>query len=129
MKFSVLVYAAPTSSEAANSALQFTRSLLDEGHEIYRLFFFSDGVHNANRLSVTAQDEINLPNEWHKLIKNYELDSVVCVSSAIKRGVINSQEAERYELDASTLYDSSEIAGLGQLVDAALQSDRLVQFG
>ncbi len=129
MKFSIVVYAAPASSEAAGSAYRFTRALLDEGHEIHRLFFFSDGVHNANRLTVAAQDEINLPAEWHRLIENYELDSVVCVSSAIKRGVINSEEAERYELDADSLYSSSGIAGLGQLVDAALQSDRLVQFG
>lgn len=129
MKFSIVVYAAPASSQAASSAFQFTRSLLSEGHEIYRLFFFSDGVHNANKLSVYGQDEVNLPAEWDKLINNYELDSVVCVSSAIKRGILNTEEAHRYELDGTTLFESSEIAGLGQLVDAALQSDRLVQFG
>ncbi len=129
MKFSIVVYAAPASSEAAGSAYQFTRTLLNEGHEIYRLFFFSDGVYNANRLSVAAQDEVNLPAEWDKLISNYELDSVVCVSSAIKRGILDTAEAQRYELDGNTLFESSEIAGLGQLVDAALQSDRLVQFG
>jgi len=93
------------------------------------LFFFSDGVENVNRLVVTPQDESNLPQNWHKLISNYEIDSVACVSSAIKRGILNSQEAERYELDAHSLFSSSEIAGLGQLVDAAINADRLVQFG
>ncbi len=129
MKFSIVVYTSPASSEAAASALRFTNTLLQEGHEIYRLFFFSDGVQNVNRFVINAQDEINLPQRWQQLIANYELDSVACVSSAIRRGVINAEEAERYELDAVTLQSGTEIAGLGQLVDAAIHSDRLVQFG
>lgn len=129
MKFSIVVYTSPASSESAASALRFTNTLLQEGHEIYRLFFFSDGVQNVNRLVINAQDEMNLPQRWQQLIDNYELDSVACVSSAIRRGVINAEEAERYELDAVTLQSGTEIAGLGQLVDAAIHSDRLVQFG
>ena len=129
MKFAIVVYTSPASTQAAASAYQFASRLLEEGHEIYRLFFFSDGVANVNRLTITPQDEINLPSKWHQLIESYELDSVACVSSAIKRGILNPQEAERYELDAHSLYESSEIAGLGQLVDAAMNADRLVQFG
>ena len=129
MKFSIVVYAAPYSSEAASTAYNFTKTLLDEGHEIYRLFFFSDGVHNANSLAVTPQDETNLQHNWDKLISNHELDSVVCVTSAIRRGVVNQQEAERHELAAASIHDSSEIAGLGQLIDAAINSDRVVNFG
>jgi tRNA 2-thiouridine synthesizing protein D len=129
VKFSIVVYAAPYSSEAATTAYNFTRSLLEQGHEIYRLFFFSDGVHNTNRLAVVAQDEINLQQCWHKLIENYELESVACVSSAIKRGIIDERESGRHELEAVSIHSSSEIAGLGQLIDAAIQSDRLVSFG
>lgn len=129
MKFSIVVYAAPYSSEAASTAYNFTKALLDEGHEVYRLFFFSDGVQNANRLAITPQDEINLQAQWDSLISSNELDSVVCVSSAIKRGIINQQESERYELDAISIMDSSDIAGLGQLIDASIHSDRIVNFG
>lgn len=129
MKFSIVVYAAPYSSQAAGSALQFAKCLLNEGHEIYRLFFFSDGVHNSNKLIIAPQDEQNIPSEWHKLIENFEIDSVACVSSAIKRGILNEQEARRYELSDNTLMDSSEIAGLGQLIDAMMNSDRTVHFG
>ncbi len=129
MKFSIVVYAAPYSSQAAGSALQFAKCLLNEGHEIYRLFFFSDGVQNSNKLIVAPQDELNIPQEWHRLIENYEIDSVACVSSAIKRGVLDEKEATRYELNDSSLMNSSEIAGLGQLVDAMMNSDRTVHFG
>ncbi|MDD9889688.1 MAG: sulfurtransferase complex subunit TusD [Gammaproteobacteria bacterium] len=129
MKFSIVVYAAPYSSEAASTAYNFTKTLLDEGHEVYRLFFFSDGVHNASSLAITPQDETNLQKFWDALIQNHELDSVVCVTSAVKRGIINQQEAERHELAATSLLASSEIAGLGQLIDAAINSDRVVNFG
>ncbi|MDD9896264.1 MAG: sulfurtransferase complex subunit TusD, partial [Gammaproteobacteria bacterium] len=119
----------PYSSEAASTAYNFTKTLLDEGHEVYRLFFFSDGVHNASSLAITPQDETNLQKFWDALIQNHELDSVVCVTSAVKRGIINQQEAERHELAATSLLASSEIAGLGQLIDAAINSDRVVNFG
>ena len=33
MKFSIVVYAAPYSAEAAATALNFTRALLEQGHE------------------------------------------------------------------------------------------------
>lgn len=129
MKFSIVIYAAPYSSEAAATALRFTSCLLEQGHEIYRLFFFGDGVHNANRLTVVAQDDQNIQEEWDKLIKTNELDSVICVSSAIKRGIINETESSRYELNAVSAHDSSDISGLGQLIDAAINSDRVVNFG
>ena len=94
MKFSLVIYAAPYSSESAASALRFAKAVLEQGHELYRLFFFGDGVHNTSKLAVVAQDEVNLQREWHELIKENGLDSVICVSSAIKRGVIDQAERE-----------------------------------
>tara|TARA_B100001123_G_C14769921_1_gene812265 strand:- start:135 stop:524 length:390 start_codon:yes stop_codon:yes gene_type:complete len=129
VKFSIVVYAAPYSSEAASTAYNFTKTLLDEGHEVYRIFFFSDGVHNANRLAISPQDEKNLQKSWDALIKSHELNSVACVTSAIKRGIINQQEAVRHELAETSIFDSSELGGLGQLIDAAINSDRIVNFG
>lgn len=129
MKFSIVIYAAPYSCEAAATALRFTKALLNQGHDIYRLFFFGEGVHNTNRLSVVAQDEQNIQREWDELITSRELDSVICVSSAIRRGIVDSAESKRYELNAVSAFESSEIAGLGQLIDATLNSDRVVNFG
>ncbi len=129
MKFSVVVYAPPYSSEAATSALKFSRAVIAKGHSIYRIFFFSDGVHNANSLAITPQDEINLQAEWHDLIYEQDIDSVVCVSSGLKRGVIDSKESENRKLDGGSMMPSSELSGLGQLVDAYSNSDRVLSFG
>jgi len=129
VKFSIVIYAAPYSTESAATALRFAQSLIQQGHELYRLFFFGDGVHNASKLTVVAQDEINLQQQWSKLIEQYDIDSVICVSSALRRGVLDQTEADRHELGTASAFESSEIAGLGQLIDAALHSDRVVNFG
>lgn len=100
-----------------------------QGHELYRIFFFGDGAHNASKLSVVAQDEKNLQRQWSELIDEHGIDSVVCVSSALRRGVLDQTEAERHDLGSASAYENSEVAGLGQLVDAAVHSDRLVNFG
>ena len=129
MKFSIVIYAAPYSTESAATALRFAESLIQQGHEIYRLFFFGDGVHNASKLTVVAQDEINLQLQWSKLIEEHDIDSVICVSSALRRGVLDQTQADRHELGSASAYESSEVAGLGQLIDASLHSDRVVNFG
>ena len=129
MKFSIVIYAAPYSTESAATALRFAESLIQQGHELYRLFFFGDGVHNASKLTVVAQDEINLQLQWSKLIEEHDIDSVICVSSALRRGVLDQIEADRHELGTASAYESSEVAGLGQLIDASLHSDRVVNFG
>lgn len=129
MKFSIVIYTAPYSSESAATALRFAKSLIQQNHELYRVFFFGDGVHNASKLTIVAQDEINLQHQWHELIEEHDIDSVICVSSALRRGILDRTEAERHELDTASAHDSSEVAGLGQLVDAAMHSDRVVNFG
>lgn len=129
MKFSIVIYAAPYSTESAATALRFAKSLIAQGHELYRLFFFGDGVHNASKLAVVAQDEKNLQQQWDQLIKEHGIDSVVCVTSALRRGILDQTEADRHDLATATAYKSSEVAGLGQLVDATLYSDRVVSFG
>lgn len=129
MKFTLVIYAAPYSSESAATALRFAKSLIQQGHELYRLFFFGDGVHNTSKLTVVAQDEINLQAQWNELIEEHGIDSVICVSSALRRGVLNQTEAERHDLGTASAYESSEVAGLGQLIDATLHSDRVVNFG
>ena len=94
-----------------------------------RLFFYYDGVHNTNALSVSPQDEFDLVRAWNTLIIENEIDAVSCVSSALKRGILNTQEAARYERSGGNLLESVTLSGLGQWVDATLRSDRVISFG
>jgi tRNA 2-thiouridine synthesizing protein D len=129
MIFSLAIYAAPYTSQASDSAYRFALALLENGHTLYRVFFYQDGVHTASSLSTPQQDETHFTQNWQALAKNHNIDLVVCIAAALKRGLLNQQEATRYDKAAYNLAAGFELSGLGQLVDAAVISDRLVTFG
>ncbi|WP_396586620.1 sulfurtransferase complex subunit TusD [Bermanella sp. R86510] len=128
MKFSLLVLSSPYSQQGASQALDFAKACIKEGHEIYRVFFYCDGVHHGSQLHTPQQDELNLNKEWLALKHAHNLDLVVCIAAALKRGVLSQQEANRYEQTQFNLADGFELSGLGQLLDAQLQSDQVVTF-
>lgn len=129
MIFSLAIYSAPYSSQANNSAYRFALALLENGHTLYRVFFYHDAIHTASSLSTPQQDELHFTEAWQSLANKYHVDLVVCIAAALKRGLLNEQEASRYDKPAANLAEGFEISGLGQLVDAAVVSDRLVTFG
>lgn len=138
MKFSIAIYASPTTPELALSALSFAEGAIARGHEIYRLFFFSDGVLNGVALPDLKPADAGeaLCKRWQDLIGEHHLDAVVCVSSAKKRGVFAqdsvAQDSVGRDEGASNclrVADGFTIGGLGQLIDATVNSDRVITFG
>jgi len=129
MKFSILVNEGPYTHEAADTAYQFIKAALAKGHEIYRLFFYHDGVNNGTRLTVPPQDERNVVKRWSELAAQHKLDLVLCIAAAQRRGVMDASEAKRNGKDADNLAPGFRISGLGQLIEAGIQADRLVVFG
>ncbi|MDA0790563.1 MAG: sulfurtransferase complex subunit TusD [Proteobacteria bacterium] len=129
MKFAIVVYGAPYSDQASRSAYLFTRAVLDEGHDVYRVFFYHDGVYAANRLTVAPQDEADIQQDWSKLGAVHGLDLVICIASALRRGMLDETEARRYEREGVSVDPRFTISGLGQLVDAALNADQVMTFG
>jgi tRNA 2-thiouridine synthesizing protein D len=129
MKFSILINEGPYTHQASDSAFQFAKAVLAKGHEIFRIFFYHDGVNNATRLTTPPQDDRNIVNRWSKLAEEHKLDLVVCVAAAQRRGIVDEGEAKRNGKDATNLAAGFRISGLGQLIEAGIQSDRLVTFG
>ncbi len=129
MKFAILIHGAPYSHQASRSGYLFTRAALAMGHEIYRVFFYHDGVYNANQSSVAPQDEADIQNEWATLGKEHQLDMVICISSSLRRGMLDATEAERYEKPGISVSPQFTVSGLGQLIDAGINADRLITFG
>lgn len=127
--FSLAVYGAPQTSQASFSALQFAKAAYAQGHTLVRVFFYLDGIHNANELVTPPQDEGNLVHQWQRLGQEHSLELVVCIAAALKRGLLDSSEAKRHQKHSSNLADGFIISGLGQLVEAAVISDRLITFG
>ncbi|MGD8570204.1 MAG: sulfurtransferase complex subunit TusD [Gammaproteobacteria bacterium] len=129
MKFGILVNEGPYTHEASDSAYQFAKAVLDKGHELTRVFFYHDGVNNGTRFTTPPQDDRNLVNLWGELAKEHNVDLVVCVAAAQRRGIVDPDEAKRHGKDGNNIADGFRISGLGQLIEASIQSDRLVVFG
>ncbi|PYC21003.1 sulfurtransferase complex subunit TusD [Aquipseudomonas alcaligenes] len=128
MKFAIALFA-PGHAPSSRRALRFAQAALDGGHEIVRLFFYQDGVHSASGNVVSPQDELDLPSEWREFVQQHQLDAVVCIAAALRRGVLNEEEAQRYGKPAANLAAPWELSGLGQLHEAAQTADRLLCFG
>ena len=129
MKFGVLVNEGPYQHQAADSAYQFARAALAAGHEIFRVFFYHDGVHNGSRLTAPPQDDRNIVERWSELAEEHGIDLVLCVAAAQRRGVLDADEAKRHSKDADNIAPGFRISGLGQLIEASIQADRMVTFG
>jgi len=129
MKLAVMVNEGPYQHQSADSAYQFTKAALDKGHEITRVFFYHDGVNNGTRFGVPPQDDRNITQLWSELSKKHSLDLVVCVAAAQRRGILDADEAKRHGKSGDNIADGFRISGLGQLIEAGIQADRLVVFG
>ncbi|MGF6592052.1 sulfurtransferase complex subunit TusD [Pseudomonas sp. 2835] len=128
MKFAIAVFS-PAHAPSSRRALRFAQAAVAGGHEIVRLFFYQDGVHSASGNVVTPQDELDLAAEWRAFVSAQQLDAVVCIAAALRRGVLNAEEAQRYQRPAVNLPAPWELSGLGQLHEAAQGADRLMCFG
>lgn len=129
MKYTILVNEGPYQHQASDSALQFVRAALEKGHEIFRVFFYHDGVNNGTRLTVPPADDRQIQKSWSELAEKHGLDLVICIAAAQRRGIMDADEAKRQGLDANNIAPGFRISGLGQLVEGGIQSDRLVVFG
>jgi len=128
MKFAIALFSA-AHAPSSRRALLFAQAALAGGHEIVRLFFYQDGVYNASASVVTPQDELDLPKQWRAFVSEHQLDGVVCIAAALRRGVLDEEEAGRYQRDAVAVGAPWELSGLGQLHDAVQDADRLICFG
>ncbi|MFZ5524418.1 MAG: sulfurtransferase complex subunit TusD [Pseudomonadota bacterium] len=118
MKFGIVVNEGPYQHQASDSAYLFCKAAIAKGHEVWRVFFYHDGVNNASKLTEPPQDDRHIVNRWSKLSEEHGVDLVVCVAAALRRGIKDENLASGFR-----------ISGLGQLVEAGIQTDRTVVFG
>ncbi len=129
MKFAIMVSEGPYTHQATDSAYQFAKAAIAKGHEVTRVFFYHDGVNNGTRLTVPPQDDRHIVNRWSEIAGQHNIDLVICIAAAQRRGLLDENEAKRQGKNADNIAPGFRISGLGQLVEAGIQSDRLVVFG
>jgi tRNA 2-thiouridine synthesizing protein D len=128
MNFAIVLLAGPQ-DPAARSALNFASAVLNAGHQISRLFFYRDAVYLATALGVQPQDEADVYADWRTFISDNQLDGVICIAAALRRGVLNDAEANRWQRPVANTGAPWELSGLGQWVDSLQTADRTVTFG
>lgn len=118
MKFGIMVNEGPFTHQASDTAYRFAKAAIDKGHTVLRVFFYYDGVNNANKLSEPQSDDRNLVKLWGELATEHGVDLVICVAASLKRGIKEEILAEGFR-----------ISGLGQLIEVSLAADRTITFG
>jgi tRNA 2-thiouridine synthesizing protein D len=118
MKIGIMVSEGPYNHQASDTAYLFARNAIEKGHSVPRVFFYHDGVNNSTKLTQPPQDDRNVVNRWSKLAEDHGVDLVVCIAAGMRRGITDDILAPGFR-----------ISGLGQLVEAGIQCDRLVTFG
>ena len=117
MDISLLIQGSPLSTGAPSIALHFAQEAVAQGHTLHRVFFYKDAVHVANRFSSIPVDETDLQAEWTGFANDSGTELVVCIAAGQRRGVIEANIAESFS-----------IVGLGQMVEAMAESDRILTF-
>ena len=129
MIYSLLVLSSPVSGYCSRSAAEFAQCAIARGHSIRRVFFLDAGTVASSANSIFPQDESNPMLPWLILAEQHGVELAICISSALKHGMLDEVEANRHDRPCPTINPVFTISGLGQLVDACAHSDRLVTFG
>jgi len=128
MHFALMVTGPAYGTQQASSALLFARAVLAEGHSLDSVFFYREGVYNANQLTSPASDEVDLVRDWQALQQQHRVGLHICVAAALRRGVTDSEHADAQAEHLGNLQPGFTLTGLGALAEAALTADRVVQF-
>ena len=129
MKFALVINEAPYSRQASESAYQFAKAVVAKGYTILSVFFYGDGVLNANTLACPPQDEAHIINRWSAFAKGHHITLSVCVASCLRRGILDETLSRQYDKTTHNLAAEFTITGLGTLAEAYHQADRVILFG
>lgn len=128
MKFTIQINSSPQASNSGLSAFRFIETALRMNHEVVRVFFYKEGIYHAFRHATPPDDEWQMTACWSELADHYDLDLVVCISAAQRRGLLCEDEAKRQGKQDNDVAPGFRIGGLGQWVEATLIADRFIEF-
>lgn len=129
MKFNILVNEGPFTHQASDTAYQFAKAALDSGHEVIRVFFYHDGVHNATRLSSPPVDDRDVISRWVQLADDHNVELTICIAASLRRGVLNEDSARLSDKNVANLDEHFKVAGFGHFIEGAMVADRTLVFG
>ncbi|CAL4325823.1 Sulfurtransferase TusD [Buchnera aphidicola (Protaphis terricola)] len=127
MNYTILVTGSAYGTQNSSTAFLFSKSLITMGHILNSVFFYFDGVLNANYISQSPIDEFDLIKGWRSLNKKYNVQLYVCSSAALRRGIVEDDNTSNI-LKKGNLSPCFQLSGLLELGNSINLSDRLIQF-
>lgn len=120
----------------AHLALRYARTFFeqeatmnsDSHYASLKVFFYADAAHIANRLRWQSAEQINLTEQWQALAAQHNISLPVCVSTALSRGISDSDNSARHNLQGDNLATGFELVGLSELAIMMQGDCRLIQF-
>ena len=128
MKFAVQINGSPYAGPAGERAYQFVVAALSAGHTVLQIFFYFDGIYHGLAAQMPPGDERQFTHRWHQLALQNNIDLVICISAAQRRGLMSLEESKRQNRAGQDLAPGFRISGLGQLVEATINADRFIVF-
>ena len=132
----LLLITADPSHPLAHLALRYARAYLKNAannkdindNVTLNVFFYGDAAHTANGLRWQSADQINLTKEWQTLAEQFQLALPVCVSTALSRGISDTDNSKRHQLNGDNLATGFSLIGLSELAMMMQGDCRLMQF-
>lgn len=137
----LLLITADPSHPLAHLALRYARAYLTNAannkdindnvtldNVTLNVFFYGDAAHTANGLRWQSADQINLTKEWQTLAEQFQLALPVCVSTALSRGISDTNNSKRHQLNGDNLATGFSLVGLSELAMMMQGDCRLMQF-
>jgi len=126
--FTFLIRSAPFASGQHQIALDFLQEAVAQGHRIDRVFFYQDAVYCGLNSLQPVQGQPSVTSQWQALSQQLRFPLQLCIANALRRGICNEEEQQRYNLPAVTCAEHFELSGLGEMAEACMSSDRVVEF-
>lgn len=128
MQYVIQINNSPNNSNSGFCAFKFIKAALQKGHAVSRVFFYSEGIYHAFKYATPADDELQITKKWTELAGEHDIDLVVCISAAQRRGLLSTTEANRQGKLDKDLAKGFRISGLGQLIESTLLANRFIEF-
>jgi tRNA 2-thiouridine synthesizing protein D len=115
--FALIVNVAPGTHQGARSAYHFAKAVIHQGHRILSVFFYGQGVLNANQLVSPRSAEANLCQAWNEFAYQHQVPLKVCSAALDYHGV-----------SSEMLISQASRAGLVEVMRDLADADRTLVF-
>lgn len=136
LKKTLLVVTKSVHHPLAQQALRYANGYLNL-HSLHKqtdtdkpslnVFFYADGATFANAITWQSADQPNFRQQWQQLAKTFELDLMVCVSTALARGISDIDNGKRHQLKHHNLAEGFRLVGLSELA-MHMADSQVLQF-